>query len=79
MTKCQYCAGNKCFFCLTNFLITNYDSTAGGRISNWRVQPGGNSLIDFLNEVGGNQVKFRQAVHSSVGIRMILFKKTAKP
>ncbi len=37
MTKCQYCAGNKCFF-LTNFMATYFDSTAGGCISNWRVQ-----------------------------------------
>ncbi len=37
MTKCQFCAGNKCFF-LKNVVATYYDSTAGGRISNWRVQ-----------------------------------------
>ncbi len=35
---------------------------------------GGNSLIDFLNEVGGNEVKIRQAVDSSVGIRKTLLK-----
>ncbi len=63
------------FFFLTNFLATYYDSTAGGCISNWRVQLCGNSLIDHINEVGGNEVKIRQQVNSSVGIRIILFKK----
>ncbi len=38
---------------------------------------GGNSLIDYLNVVGGNQVKIRQAADLCVGIRIILFKKTA--
>ncbi len=37
ITKCQFCAGNKFFF-LKNGLVTYYDSTAVGRISNWRVQ-----------------------------------------
>ncbi len=37
---------------------------------------GGNQLIDLINEVGGNQAKIRQTVHSSMGIRI---KKTAKP
>ncbi len=36
---------------------------------------GGNQLIDLINEVGGNQVKIRQAVDSSVGIRIISLKK----
>ncbi len=36
---------------------------------------GANQLIDHLNEVGGNQVKIRQTVHSSMGIRIILLKK----
>ncbi len=35
---------------------------------------GGNQLIDHINEVGGNQVKIRQAVHSSMGIRITLLK-----
>ncbi len=35
---------------------------------------GGNQLIDLINEVGGNQVKIRQAVDSCVGIRIILSK-----
>ncbi len=39
---------------------------------------GGNQLIDHINEVGGNEVKIRQAVDSSAGIRIILFKETAK-
>ncbi len=33
---------------------------------------GGYQLIDLINEVGGNQVKIRQAVDSCVGIRIIL-------
>ncbi len=40
---------------------------------------GGNQLINLINEVGGNHVKIRQTVHSSMGIRIILLKKTAKP
>ncbi len=36
---------------------------------------GDNHLIDHINAVGGNEVKIRQAVDSSVGIRIILFKK----
>ncbi len=35
---------------------------------------GGNQLIDLINEVGGNQVKIRQAIDSCVGIRLILIK-----
>ncbi len=36
---------------------------------------GGNSIIDHINEVGGNQVKIRPTEHSSLGIRIILLKK----
>ncbi len=38
---------------------------------------GGNQLIDHHNKVGGNEVKTRQTVDSSVGIRIILFKKNS--
>ncbi len=39
---------------------------------------GSKQLIDLINEVGGNQVKIRQAVVSCVGIRISLFKKNSK-
>ncbi len=36
--------------------------------------PGRNQLIDHHNIVDGNEVKIRQAVDSSVGLRVILLK-----
>ncbi len=43
-----------------------------------RCSCGGNQLIDLINEMGGNQVKIRQAADLCVGIRIILFKKNSK-
>ncbi len=68
MTKCQYCAGNKYFFSQIFWQLTMAQLQVVASVVNV-CSCGGDTLIDYLNEVGGNQVKIRQTVHSSVGIR----------
>ncbi len=78
MTKCQYCAGNKCFF-FSKMLwqLTTTQLQVAAKVNGVCIC-GGNQLIDHINEVGGNEVKIRQAADSYVGIGIILFKKTLK-
>ncbi len=58
MAKCTYCAGNKCFYFLTNLMATYYESTAGGRISNWLNKVGGNEVYASCRFVRGNKDNF---------------------
>ncbi len=75
MTKCKYCAGNKCFFVSQIFcqLTTTQLQVVAEVIG--VCSCGDNQLIDHINEVCGNEVKIMQAVDSSVGMWIILLKK----
>ncbi len=75
MTKCKYCAETNVFSFTQMFrqLTTTQLQVVAEVIG--VCSCGGNQLIDHINEVGGNQVKIRQAADLCVGMRIILLKK----